>query len=159
MARLKYAPFDGARNKASCTSAGTPKVLVNGPIAKFQLKKFTTGVISDGSERGGFDGVRLHADHLRFSSCGFRFRFRSPSAAAICFQRAITQSTPTVGAIASTTRWKANWNSRHRLRRGGLFGQVVAPGGNSAAHAHKLLRQQRHQQLSVQPSPAALVIL
>src|SRR6266849_9029914 len=116
--------------------SGNAEILVDGPVAKFQLKKFTTGVISDGSERGGFDGVWLHAVHLHFYSCGFRFRFRSPSAAAIWFQRAITQSNPTVGAIASTTRWKANWNSRHRLRSGGLFLQVVAPGGNSAAHAH-----------------------
>jgi hypothetical protein len=51
-------------------------------------------------------------------------RFRSPRAAAVSFQRA----SPTAGAIASITRSKANWTSPHRLRIGGLLGQVVAPG-------------------------------
>src|SRR5271157_4296988 len=42
---------------------------------------------------------------------------------------------------------------------GGFLGQAVAPGGNSASYPNQFLAQQRHKQLSIQPCPAALVIL
>src|ERR1700678_3356670 len=62
--------------------------------------------------------------------------------------------------MASVTLCRANWNSRQRLRTGGGFvGQVVAPGGNGASYANQFLAQQCHKQLSIQPSPAALIIL
>src|SRR5215469_5425018 len=111
---------------------GNASVSIGGPIAKLDLKKLTIGIISDCRQSGRLHEGKFHDCGLSFAICGFRLRFRSPRAAAISFQRAMVVSSPTAGAIASRTRWKANWNSRHRLRSGGFLGQIVAPGGNSA---------------------------
>jgi hypothetical protein len=73
-------------------------------IAEFQLKNLPIDIISNLCQRGGLDGNRFHCGNLSFEICGFRFRFRSPRAAAISFQRAIVVLSPTDGWTASITR-------------------------------------------------------
>ena len=80
------------------------EVLIEGPVAKLELKKFLLGIIGDGCQGGGFHDDRFQGWDLILDSCGFLLRFRSPRAAAISFQRAMVVLSPTAGAIASINR-------------------------------------------------------
>ena len=56
------------------------------------------------------------------------------------------------------TWFSMNWKSRQAL--GGRFRlQVVSPGGNGAGVAYEFFHQQGHEQLPVQPSPGALLVM
>jgi hypothetical protein len=83
---------------------GHVEVSIAGVIAKLDLKKFAVSVIRNGRQGGRFHDGGFHGYGLSFDICGFRLRLRSPSAAAISFQRAIVFWSPTAGEIASITR-------------------------------------------------------
>jgi hypothetical protein len=83
---------------------GNVEVVINGTVAKLELKDSAINIVRNRKQRGRFHGETLHDRTPTLNNCGFRLRFRSPKAAAISFQRAIVEVSPTAGAIASITR-------------------------------------------------------
>jgi hypothetical protein len=82
---------------------GNPEVLIDGPVAELEFENLIAGIICNGGQQGRFDSGKRHDRHFPFDSCGFLFRFRSPSAAAIWFQRLNTVPSGTAGVIAPVT--------------------------------------------------------
>jgi hypothetical protein len=84
---IEVVPLRGGEQQGDVYLRGNSEVLVYALIAEFQLKNLPIDSISDLCQRGGLNGNRFHRGDLSFEICGFRFRFRSPRAAAISFQR------------------------------------------------------------------------
>lgn len=83
---------------------GNVEVVVDGTVAKLELKDLPITIVRNRNECGRFQGETLHDRTPTLDNCGVRLRFRSPRAAAISFQRVIVAVSPTAGAIASITR-------------------------------------------------------
>jgi len=80
------------------------EVSLDSPIVKLNLEKFAVHVVGNCDQSCRVHGGGFHDCVLNLDICGLPLRLRSPSAAAISFQRAIISSSPTAGAIASITR-------------------------------------------------------
>src|SRR6266566_6359887 len=77
---------------------------------------------------------------------------------AISFQCVRTCCNFNLGAMVCWSWWRANWNSRQGLCTRG-WPEIVAPGGNSRTKVYELLRQQPHQEFSVEPGPRTLIVI
>ena len=95
--------------------------------------------------------ANLFEGHMkRSASWDRRRRGRSAKALEMSFHSTSTCANGRQGSMARVTWLSMNLNSRHALR-GRYRRQVVSPGGNRGGMVDEFFRQQRHQQLAVEP--------